>query len=52
MTNGWLLTRGSQCCALTNPPQKDTICHLDWGEGVTGFDLAQKERAGDVIIIR
>jgi hypothetical protein len=34
------------------PPQKDTICHWDWGEGVAGFDLAQKGRAGDAIIMR
>ncbi len=49
---GWLLTRGSQFCAPTNTPQKDTICHWDWGEGVAGFDLAQKGRAGDAIIMR
>jgi hypothetical protein len=41
--------RGSQFHAPTNPPKKDTICHLDWGEGVAGFDLAQKGRAGDAI---
>jgi hypothetical protein len=52
LTNGWLLTRGSQCCAPTNRPQKDTICRWDWGEGVAGFDLVQKERAGDAIIMR
>jgi hypothetical protein len=34
------------------PPPKDTICHWDWGEGVAGFDLVQKGRAGDVIIMR
>jgi hypothetical protein len=34
------------------PPLKDTICHWDWGEGVAGFNLAQKGRAGDAIIIR
>jgi hypothetical protein len=44
--------RGSQCRAPTNTPQKDTICHWDWGEGVAGFYLAQKGRAGDVIIMR
>ena len=35
----------------TTPPKK-TICHWDWGEGVAGFDLAQKRRAGDVLIMR
>ncbi len=49
---GWLLTRGSQFRAPTNLPQKDTICRWDWGEGVAGFDLAQKGRAGDAIIMR
>jgi hypothetical protein len=49
---GWLSTRGSQLCAPTTPPKKDTICHWDWGEGVAGFDLAQKRRAGDEIIMR
>ncbi len=49
---GWLLTSGSQFCAPTNTPQKDTICRWDWGEGVTGFNLAQKGRAGDAIITR
>jgi hypothetical protein len=49
---GWLSIRGSQCGAPTNPPQRDTICHWDWGEGVAGFDLAQKGRAGDAIIMR
>ncbi len=49
---GWLLTRRSQFCAPTNPPQKDTICHWDWGEGVAGFDLVCKGRAGDKIIMR
>ena len=44
--------RGSQFRAPTNAPPKDTICHWDWGEGVAGFDLAQKERAGDAIILR
>jgi hypothetical protein len=44
--------RGSQFCAPTNPPPKDTICHWDWGEGVAGFDLAWKGRAGDKIIMR
>jgi hypothetical protein len=50
---GWLLTRGSQCRAPTTPPPpKDTICHWDWGEGVAGFNMAQKGRAGDAIIMR
>jgi hypothetical protein len=41
-----LSTRGSQFCApiLPPPPKKDTICHWDWGEGVAGFDLAQKKK--------
>jgi hypothetical protein len=30
----------------------NTICHWDWGEGVSGFDLVQKGRAGDAIIMR
>ncbi len=34
------------------PPKKDTIGRWDWGEGVAGFDLAQKGRAGDAIIMR
>jgi hypothetical protein len=42
----------SQFCAPTTPPQKDTICHWDWGEGVAGFDLAWKGRAGDETIMR
>jgi hypothetical protein len=29
---GWLSMRGSQFCAPTNTPQKDTICHWDWGD--------------------
>ena len=37
---GWLSTRGSQFCAPT----------WDWGEGMAGFDLAQKGRARDAII--
>ncbi len=49
---GWLSTRGSQFRAPTNTPQKDTICRCDWGEGVAGFDLSQKGRAGDAIIMR
>jgi hypothetical protein len=49
---GWLLKRGSQFCARTNTPPKDIICHWDWGEGVAGFDLLQKGRAGDAIIMR
>ncbi len=52
LTNGWLLTRGYQCRAPPNPPQKDTICRWDWGEGVAGFNLTLKERAGDAIIMR
>ncbi len=34
------------------PPPKNTICHWDWGEGEAGFDLAQKGRARDAIIMR
>ncbi len=34
------------------PPPKDTICHWDWGEGVAGFDLVQKGRARDAIIMK
>ncbi len=49
---GWLLTRGSQFSAPTNPPKKDTICHCDWGEGGAGFKLAQKGRTGDVIVMK
>ena len=49
---GCLLTRGSQFRAPTTPLPKDTICHWDWGEGVAGFNLAQKGRAGDEIIMR
>ncbi len=37
---------------LPIPPKKDTICRWDWEEGVAGFDLAQKGRAGDAIIMR
>ncbi len=37
---------------LPPPPPKDTICHWDWGEGVAGFNLAQKERAGNAIIMK
>jgi hypothetical protein len=33
-------------------PPKDTICCWDRGEGVTGFHLVWKGRAGDVIIRR
>ncbi len=40
-----LSTRGSQFRAPTTPPpKKDTICRWDWGEGVAGFDLAQKKK--------
>ncbi len=49
---GWLSTRGSQFRTPINTPQKDTICRWDWGEGVAGFNLAQKGRAGDAIIMR
>jgi len=49
---GCLLTRGSQFRAPTTPLPKDTICRWDWGEGVAGFNLAQKGRAGDEIIMR
>ncbi len=31
------------------PPPKRHICRWDWGEGVAGFDLAQKGRARDEI---
>jgi hypothetical protein len=34
------------------PPPKDTIFCWDWGEGVAGFGLAQKGRAGYAIIMR
>jgi hypothetical protein len=34
-----------------HPPPKDTICHWDWGEGAAAFDLAQKLRARDAIIM-
>ncbi len=44
--------RGSKFCTPTNTPQKDTICRWDWGEGRAGFNLAQKGRAGDAIIMR
>jgi hypothetical protein len=44
---------GSQFRAPTPPAQKkDTICRWDWGEGVAGFDLLQKGKAGDAIIMR
>jgi hypothetical protein len=49
---GCFLTRGSQFCAPTNTPPKDTICHWDWREGMAGFNLAQKGRAGVAIIMR
>jgi hypothetical protein len=49
---GWLLTRGSQFCNPTNTPKKDTVFHYDWGEGVAGFDLVQKGKARDAIIMR
>ncbi len=41
------MTRGSQFCTPTNPPKKDTIYCWDLGEGVAGFDLAWKGRAGE-----
>ena len=34
------------------PPPKRHICCWDWGEGVAGFDLAWKGRAGDKINMR
>jgi hypothetical protein len=37
---------------LPPPPKKGTICCWDWGEGVAGFNLAQKGRAGDAGIMR
>jgi hypothetical protein len=49
---GLLSTRGSQFCIPTNTPKKHTICHWDRGEGVAGFNLAQKGRARDAIIMR
>ncbi len=39
-------------CPYPPPQKKNTICHWDWGEGVAGFDLARKARAGDTIIMR
>jgi hypothetical protein len=33
-------------------PPKRHICRWDWEEGVAGFDLAQKGRAGDEINMR
>jgi hypothetical protein len=42
----------STILCLYQPSQKDTICHWDWGEGVAGFNLVQKGRAGDAIIMR
>jgi hypothetical protein len=44
--------RGSQFCAPTNPPPNDAICRWDWGEGVAGFDLVEKGRARDAIIMK
>ncbi len=38
--------------SMSCPYHKDTICYWDWGEGVAGFNMAQKGRAGDVIIMR
>ncbi len=37
---------------LPTPPQKDIICCWDWGEGVAGFNLAQKKRARYALIMR
>ncbi len=34
------------------PPQKRHICHWNWEEGVAGFDLVRKGRAGDEINMR
>jgi hypothetical protein len=49
----WVVfNKGSQCHAPTTPPPKDKICHWDWGEGVAGFNMVQKGRAGDAIIMR
>ncbi len=39
-------------CPYHPHPPKDTIFCWDWGEGVAGFDLAQKGRARDAIIMR
>ncbi len=50
---GWLSMWGSQFCAPTTPPpQKRHIYRWDLGEGVAGFNLAQKGRAGDKINMR
>jgi hypothetical protein len=42
----------SMSCPYHPPPKKDTLCRWDWGEGVAGFNLARKGRAGDKIIMR
>jgi hypothetical protein len=34
-----------------HPPKRHNL-PLGWGEGVAGFDMAQKGRAGDAIIMR
>jgi hypothetical protein len=44
--------QGSQLRAPTNHPQKRHNLPLGLGGGVAGFDLAQKGRAGDAIIMR
>jgi hypothetical protein len=35
-----------------HPPKKRHICRWEWGEGVAGFNLAWKGRAGDKINMR
>ncbi len=52
LTKGAFRRGGLNFAPLPPPPKKDTICRWDWGEGVAGFDLAQKGRAGDAIIMR
>jgi hypothetical protein len=52
ITKGGFQQGGLNFAPLPTPLQKDTICHWDWGEGVAGFNLVQKERAGDKIIMR
>jgi hypothetical protein len=46
------LTRGLNFVPLPTTPKQDKICSWDWEEGKAGFDLAQKGRAGDAIIMR